>query len=259
MKKYLAIALTALMVMSFAGCSNSADSSTPDSSSTSSTVNSDAASDKTDDNSDSKPADSSDSNSDAVNNVSPAEVEAAIAKALGDGYLSTVDAPEDELFSTVVSTIDFSQVGDYVIKQAIVSSVNPDTVVVLNCKSGYADTAVELINESYAQILSYSRLYSFSVAKVESARLYKFGDTVIFVIGGASADDNASAENEAKLTASEYEKIDNAIKELFGTLPENLAVVTEPDDSNADDDNGFFNMTDDFGFEGSYDMPLIGG
>jgi len=253
MKKYLTIALAALMVMSLAGCSNTTNSSAAnsDSSSASSTVNSDAASDKTDN--------SSDSDSNAEKNVAPADVEAAIAKALGDGYLSTVDAPEDELFSTVVSTIDFSQVDDYVIKQATVSAVNPDTVVVLKCKSGYADTAVDLINESYAQILSYSRLYSFSVTKVEGARLYKIGDTVIFVIGGANAEDGASAEDEAKLAASEYEKIDNAIKELFGTLPENLAVVTEPDDSNDDDDDsGFFSMTDDFSFEGD-DMPLIGG
>ena len=249
MKKYLAIAFAALMVMSLAGCSNSTNSSS-DSSSAGSTVNSDSASDKSDDSSDSDP--------NAENDVSPVDVEAAIAKALGDGYLSTVDAPEDELFSTVVSSIDFSQVGDYVIKQARVSAVNPDTVVVLNCKSGYADTAVDLINESYAQTLSYSRLYSFSVAKVEGARLYKFGDTVIFVIGGALAENGASAEDKAKLAASEYEKIDNAIKELFGTLPENLAVVTEPDDSNDnDDDNGFFNMTDDFSYDD--DMPLIGG
>ena len=250
MKKYLAIALTALMVMSFAGCSNGTSSSS-DSSSASSTINSGTTSDKTND--------SSDSDSSAEKNVAPADIEAAIAKALGDGYLSTVDAPEDELFSTVVSMIDFSQVDEYVIKQARVSAVNPDTVVVLKCKSGCADTAVDLINESYAQTLSYSRLYSFSVAKVEGAKLYKFGDTVIFVIGGANAEDGASAEDEAKLAASEYEKIDNAIKELFGTLPENLAVVTEPDDSNAnDDDGGFFSMTDDFGFEGD-DMPILGG
>lgn len=256
MKKYLAIALTALMVMSFAGCSNSADSSTPDSSSTSSTVNSDAASDKTDDNSDSKPADSSDSNSDAVNNVSPAEVEAAIAKALGDGYLSTVDVPEDEMYLSGMATIDLSQVESYVAKITTIPSVNPDTVVVIKCKPGYADTAVDELNSTFAQSISYIRQYPFSVAKVEGARLYKIGNMVIYIIGGASADDNASAEDEAKLAASEYEKIDNAIKELFGTLPENLAVVTEPDDSD-DDDGGFFDMTDDIEYDD--DMPLIGG
>lgn len=257
MKKYLAIALTALMVMSFAGCSGTTNSNS-DSSSASSAVNSDAASDKTDDNSGSKPADSSDSNSDAEKSVSPADIEAAIAKALGDGYLSTVDVPEDEMYLSAMAGIDLSQVESYVAKIAVVSSVNLDTVVAIKCKPGYADTAVDVLNSSYAQSISYIRQYPFSVAKVEGARLYKFGDTVIYIIGGASADDNASAEDEAKLAASEYEKIDNAIKELFGTLPENLAVVTEPDDSSADDDNGFFSMTDDFSFEGD-DMPLIGG
>lgn len=258
MKKYLAIAFAALMVMSLAGCSNSTNSSS-DSSSTSSTVNSDAASDKTDDNSGSKPADSSDSNSDAEKSVSPADIEAAIAKALGDGYLSTVDVPEDEMYLSAMAEIDLSQVESYVAKIAVVSSVNLDTVVAIKCKPGYADTAVDALNSRYAQSISYIRQYPFSVAKVEGARLYKIGDTVIFVIGGANAEDGASAEDEAKLAASEYEKIDSAIKELFGTLPENLAVVTEPDDSNAgDDDGGFFNMTDDFGFEGD-DMPLIGG
>lgn len=250
MKKYIAIVFAALTVMSLAGCSNGTNSSTnnaSDSSSASSTVNSDAASDKTTDN--------ADSNSDAANNVSPADVESAIAKALGDGYLSTVDVPEDEMFLSAMAGIDLLQVESYVAKIAAVPSVNLDTVVAMKCKSGYADTAVDVLNSSYAQNISYIRQYPFSVAKVEGARLYKIGDTVIFIIGGASADDNASAEDEAKLAASEYEKIDNAIKELFGTLPENLAVITEPDNSD-DDDGGFFDMTDDFEYD---DMPLIGG
>lgn len=41
----------------------------------------------------------------------------------------------------------------------------------------------------------------------------------MFIMAGADADENASAEDEAKLAVSEYEKIDNAIKSLFGTLP----------------------------------------
>lgn len=248
MKKYIAIVFAALTVMSLAGCSNGTNSAS-DSSSASSTVNSDAASDKTSDN--------ADSNSDAADNVSPADVEAAIAKALGDGYLSTVDVPEDEMYLSGMAGIDLSQVEDYVAKITTIPSVNPDTVVVIKCKPGYADTAVDELNSTFAQSISYIRQYPFSVAKVEGARLYKIDDTVIYVIGGASADDNASAEDEAKLAASEYEKIDNAIKELFGTLPENLAVVTEPDDSDADDDGGFFDMTDDFDDED--DMPVLGG
>lgn len=41
-----------------------------------------------------------------------------------------------------------------------------------------------------------------------------------------------SDEDAAKLAASEYEKIDNTIKELFGSLPENLAVIPEDNENN---------------------------
>lgn len=41
----------------------------------------------------------------------------------------------------------------------------------------------------------------------------------MYIVAGAPALGELSAEDEAKLAASEYEKIDSAIKELFGTSP----------------------------------------
>ncbi len=102
----------------------------------------------------------------------------------------------------------------------------------------YADEAVKLLNESFTQTVEYIRQYPFGVAKVEGARLYKVGNTVMLIIAGAYADENASAEDEAKLAASEYEKIDNALKELFGTLPENLVVIPEVTDNNGGNEGG---------------------
>lgn len=247
MKKILTIALAASLILTFAGCSNGANSGNSSSSSSSSSKSDNNSSSKSDS---SSTADKPDVKPDESKSVSPEEVEKAIAKALGEGYQSTVDVPKDEMFSSVMSGIDLSQIESYVVKQAVVSSVTPDTVAVMKCKSGYADTAVKLLNERYAQTLSYSRLYTFSVPKVEGARLYKFDDTVIFVIGGASAYETA-AEDEAKLAVSEYEKIDNAIKSLFGNLPENLAVVTEPDENN---NSGGFIID-----ESDSDLPIIGG
>ena len=246
MKKYLALALAAIMVMSFAGCSgNTENSSTPSENSSTSDVS------KPESKPEDKPAEPEKA-------ISPADIEAAIAKALGDGYLCTVDAPEDEMFATVMAGVDLSQLDSYVLKQARVSAVDPDTVAVMKCKAGYADTAVEIINENFARTLSYSRLYSFSLAKVEGARLYKFDDMLVFIIAGNYAPSDASAEDEAKLAASEYEKIDNAIKELFGTLPENLAVVTEPQEiENPYDNNNNGGLV--FDDEFSDDMPVIGG
>lgn len=245
MKKILTIALAASLILTFAGCSNNANSGNSSSSSSSSSKSDNNSSSKSDS---SSTADKPDVKPDENKSVSPEEVEKAIAKALGEGYLSTDDVPKDEMISTVMADIDFSQVESYVLKRAVVSAVNPDIIAVMKCKSGYADTAVKLLNERYAQTLDYSRLYTFSVPKVEGARLYKFGDTVIFVIGGASAYET-SAEDEAKLAVSEYEKIDNAIKSLFGNLPENLVVVSEPDEN-----NGGFNFNDS-----DSDLPIIGG
>lgn len=205
MKKILALLLAAIMVMSFAACSSNkpAEPSKPDSS-------------QTDTN---KPSE--------MKTATPEEIEAAIAKALGDGYLATMDVPEDEMWASAISRLDLTKVKTYVAKQAENVSLDMDSVVIAECEDGYADEAVKLLNESLAQTVDYIRQYPFGVAKVEGARLYKAGNTVMLIIAGASADENATAEDEAKLAAAEYEKIDNALKALFGSLPENLAVIPE--------------------------------
>lgn len=59
-----------------------------------------------------------------------------------------------------------------------------------------------------------------------NARIYQSGDYVLYIIAGASYDGEDS-EAENKLAVSEYAKIDEALKSVLGTLPENLAVVPE--------------------------------
>lgn len=155
-----------------------------------------------------------------------------------------------------MADIDLSQIESYSAKQTAITAVYLDTVLVMKCKSGYADTAVDILNENYARTISYIRQYPFSVAKVEGARLYKIGDIVMFIMAGDDAPSDASAEDEAKLAASEYEKIDNTIKALFGSVPKNLAVITEPEivDNGEGFDGGF--VFDEDEFDG---MPIIGG
>lgn len=279
MKKYLALALAAIMVMSFAGCSDSKNngSSTTDSSSVSDNVKPDSKPADNASKQEEKPADNSDSKPETKpeeskpeeskpeeskpeeskpaepekpeeKNVSPADIEAAIAKALGDGYLCTVDVSADEMYTSAISWLELEHIETYVAKSS--AAFGQDSVVIAKCKDGYADDAINALNEYYAQTISYIRQYPFDVAKVEGARIYKVGDTVMFIIAGASASSDASAEDKAKLAVSEYEKIDSALKELFGTLPENLAVIKEPELP----DNGGF----DGGFEGFEDMPIGG-
>lgn len=226
MKKVIALILAMMMLASLAACGNHSDNKQP--------------------NTNSNTSQTEENHKEEIKNASPTEIEAAIAKALGDGYLATVDVPEDEIQTSALGGLDMEKVDGYIIKQAVIPSVDLDTVVIVNCKAGYADEAVKCLNESYANTISYIRQYPFGVAKVEGARLYKIGDTVIYVIAGASAEEGSSAEEEAKLAADEYDKIDAAIKEVCGILPENLAVI--PEDSG--NTGGLF--ADD-------DMPVVGG
>ena len=135
---------------------------------------------------------------------------------------------------------------NYSAKQNSISSVNPDTVIVLKTKDGYANEATEILNTSFEQMAGYIRQYPFGTAKVLNARLYQSGDYVIYVIAGASYDGD-DAKAEAKLAVAEYEKIDEVIEGIFGVLPENLAVVPEDDGS-----AGGLTVPDD-------DTPVLGG
>ena len=258
MKKYLAIALTASFILTFAGCSNGANNSSQSSSSNSSSSNSSSSNSSSSNSSSSNSSSSNSSSSKTDNNstdkpdenktITPAEVEAAIAKALGEGYLCTADVPEDEINLSCIGWLDGSKIESYVLKKPTIYC--QDIVAVVKCKEGYADEAVQILNKYFAQTISYIRQYPFDVAKVEGTRIVKFGDIVIDIKAGAEASGEMSAEDEAKLAASEYEKIDGAIKELFGTSPKNLAVITEPDNGG----NGGFDFDDD-----NFDDFVIGG
>lgn len=240
MKIILTIALTASFILTFAGCSNGANNSSQSSTSNFSSSNS-SSSNSSSNKPDSKP--------DENKAITPAEVEAAIAKALGEGYLCTADVPADEINLYCIGRLDGSKIESYVLKKPTIYC--QDTVAVVKCKDGYADEAVQILNDYFSQTISYIRQYPFDVAKVEGTRIFKFGDIVMYITAGAAASGEISAEDEAKLAASEYEKIDSAIKELFGTSPKNLAVITEPDNNGG---NGGFDFDD-----GNFDDFVIGG
>ena len=188
---------------------------------------------------------SNDTSSDksATVTLSPEEIKDKIADAVGaDNFLC--DTEIEEFYLTNTYGFDLSKIESYVALQNSISSINPDTIIILKTKDDYADTAVDAINTIYAQSVSYIRQYPFNTAKMLNARLYSEADYVIYVIAGASYDGEDS-EEENRLAVSEYEKIDEAIKDIFGKLPENKAVVPEdtgsagglivPDESNNED------------------------
>lgn len=222
MKKLNAIILAAVMLASITGCNADTESKEQNNSTSQSEGKNDNTS-KTD--SSSETENKSDDNSqtdEKKTDATPKEIEAAVAKALGDGYIC--DTPITESF---MIPFDTSLAESYVAKQNSLSSVNLDTIFVVKAKDGCADDIVNSINESYAQTISYIRQYPFGVAKVEGARLYKNGNMVIFVIAGDPGTAETTEEEAAKLATSEYEKIDNVLKDYFDLT--NLAVIPKED------------------------------
>ncbi len=180
--------------------------------------------------------------------VTPAEIEQKIADAVGkDNYLCDSDIQSDYLQNTI--GLDLSEIESYAAKQNSISSVNPDTVIILKVKNGYEDKAVEVLNESYARMVEYIRQYPFGTAKVLNARIYQNGCYIMYIIAGAGYDGEDS-EAENKLAADEYDKIDEAVKSVFGALPENSAVVPDDDGSTG----GLISSYDNDG-----DLPMLGG
>lgn len=232
MKKVIAFILAALMLASLAACSSNSgkDNKKPDSNQSQTDVK------KPDNKNDGK-----------LTEAAPSEIEAAVAKALGKGYLCDTDIDKDTLANTI--RLDLTKIDSYTAKQNSISSVNLDCAIVLKVKDGYADEAVKCLNEYYASFVDYIRQYPFGVAKVEGAKLYKNGNTIAFILAGDPGADDMKAEAEAKLAADEYKKVDEAVKSYFEL--KNLAVT--PKEDNGGNGGGFIEPDD---MEGGV---LIGG
>lgn len=224
MKKYIAILTLAAAFLTFTACNSSDGISETTQSYTS---NDSVPEENTHSESDDISRQSEDS---ADSDVTLGDIEAAIADALGDGYLCTAEVPEDELILSCIGWLDMDRVDEYIVKQPAVYA--QDAVGIVRCKEGYADEAVNTLNERFAQSISYIRQYPFDVAKVEGTRIYKVGDIVMYITAGAQADVDSSREDEARLADTEYEKIDNALGELLGSIPENLAVIPKDSGNN---------------------------
>lgn len=107
--------------------------------------------------------------SDPKSNNSAATVLDSIKSYLGSSY--TCDNVHD---STDLENygIDMRYINSCVYEDNSVSAINYDIAIVLNVKSGYADKAVQILQNYYQQILGVSQLYDADIYRVEQARIF---------------------------------------------------------------------------------------
>ena len=230
MKKLIAVLLAVLVLVSLTACAGSKESGTE--------------------------APKPETTEAPAREVTPAEVEAAIAAAIGEGYNATVDVPEEELWSCALRDADLSKLDSYVAKQSTVPSLYQDAVVVAKCRdAAYADELVVQFNAFFDQSVNYSGMYPMEPHKIVRGRIYKAGDLVMYIIAGKSADDDMDDSQRIELAEAEYAKIDAAIEDLLGYMPENLAVLPETEDEGG----GAFGEYDGGAGVIDGDAPIVGG
>ncbi len=178
------------------------------------------------------------------------EIMDTLKEKLGDSF--ECDTAESEDRMSGYWGLDMSQVESWAAMSNSNSSLNPSTAVIVKVKDGYAQDAAALLQTSYEQVLSYSRMYNMDLQKVLQARLFVNGNYVALLILGATGDWQLSDEELAKFAADEAEKVDAVWGEIFGSA-ENSIVIPEDDGSN---NGGFFDMTDD---ELPEDEVMVGG
>ena len=160
----------------------------------------------------------------------PAEIEAAIARVIGDGYNATVDVPMEEMYSCALADADFSKIDSYVAKLTLVPSVQQDQIVIATAKdAAYAEELVKLYNKEYERATMYAKQYPMEPHKLTRARIYRVGNTVMYLIAGKSPETGMDDTACIALAEAEYKKIDDTIREMYGYLPENLLVESEPE------------------------------
>ena len=169
------------------------------------------------------------------------EIMDILKEELGDSFECDVDGTEDSMSG--YWGLDMDKVESWAAMSNSNSSINPSTAVIVKVKDGYAQDAAALLQSSYEQTLSYSRMYNMDLQKVLQARLFVNGNYVALLILGAEGDWEASDEEQAKFAAEEADKVDSAWKALFGSVSNSIVIPAE----SASGNNGF-DMSD--GLEG---------
>lgn len=145
-----------------------------------------------------------------------------ISYAIISGNIASISYDKDGdsyTFRASEQSGDFSGIYGEVISSEPLDS---ESGAVLTVQRGGGVDYLKTLNERFAQSIDYIRQYPFDVAKVEGTRIFKVGDIVMYITAGAAYEGD-DKEEEAKLAEAEYEKIDNAMKELLGSVPKNLA------------------------------------
>lgn len=155
------------------------------------------------------------------NDVPVADIEAAVAAALGDAYYA--NTPMDTLEGLEITEDMYEEF----VYQVPMISANVDTLIVIKAADGKVSDVEAKVNAFRDRNINDLMQYPMNLAKIQCSQVLTFGEYVVFVQFGAdkgmlaveAAGDNVSEDEAAKLemdAINEQNEIAiNAIKEAL--------------------------------------------
>ncbi len=218
MKKLLALLLALLMVAAcFTGCGEKDENTTEDSQSVSDTVVED---ENTDDSANEDGAEYSvdielsESNPEAeTNDISTADIAAAIKEMLGEQYRPSM--PLDNEFLEMTYGVKPEWIDNFFAEIPMIS-FHIDTFIAIKAAEGQADNVETALNDYLKYTLENSLQYPSNVPKLNASRVYRLGDYVFYILLGAVPDEFMDNEEGAfDFCVETNQNVVNKINELL--------------------------------------------
>lgn len=139
------------------------------------------------------------------NDVSTADIEAAVAQALGENYLPDMAVETLEGLGITEDMYD-----EFIYKTPMISG-NVDTLIVVKAKEGRVADVETKLNEFRDYNINDVLQYPMNLTKVQCAQVTSVGNYAIFVQLGAALGSDAS---DAAIAASEKELTDDELAQI---------------------------------------------
>ena len=146
--------------------------------------------------------------------VSCADIQAAVAGALGDNYWPNMDIPAEFLAETYGVTEDLH---DEYIAQMPMISTNVDTLIVVKAKEGSEQAVEDALNAYHQMMVDDTMQYPMNLGKIQAGQVKTFGRYVCFVQLGADVMTQMEEGDEAVIAHCEQENA-KALEAIEGAL-----------------------------------------
>lgn len=145
--------------------------------------------------------------------VSLEEIHTAIKDSLGEDYSPNMEMTLEDLEN--LTGVKAADIEEHIAETPMIS-VNIDTFIAIKAKEGKADSVEEALEAYRVGLVENSMQYPMNLAKVEAAKVTRYGDYVFFLmLGKFDEREEATDEERLEFAQEEIRKVEDIIDGFF--------------------------------------------